>query len=247
MSLALTIAQLEQIVADCRVSESRAGYFAAMYLGVTRRVEAEAAGDRFLDASRMEVLATRFAARYLDAYGTWSRGGVPTRSWVAAFTATHRRRPVALQHLLLGMNAHINLDLGVAAAEVAPGAALPSLQRDFDAINDVLSSHLDRAQDALDRVSPALGLVDRFGGRSDEEIFRFSLRVARRAAWRVAERLAPLADDARAGAIDALDRGVAGLAGRVLHPGPFVEAALLVVRLRERRDPSEVIDTLARA
>jgi hypothetical protein len=38
------------------------------------------------------------------------------------------------------MNAHINLDLGIAAAQVAPGPALPALHTDFLCINAILAS-----------------------------------------------------------------------------------------------------------
>ena len=49
------------------------------------------------------------------------------------------RRPIILQHLLLGMNAHINLDLGVCASELAEPGAIDAIRVDFDAVNDVLA------------------------------------------------------------------------------------------------------------
>src|SRR5690606_41399624 len=60
--------------------------------------------------------------------------------------------PLVLQHLLLGMNAHINLDLGIAAAETAPGTALPALKRDFDEITTLLGEMLDDVQDRIGRI-----------------------------------------------------------------------------------------------
>ena len=47
--------------------------------------------------------------------------------------------PVILQHLLLGINAHINLDLGIAAVETSPGNQLAPLKNDFDMINKLLA------------------------------------------------------------------------------------------------------------
>jgi len=44
-------------------------------------------------------------------------GQTPTESWVKAFDATEFWWLIVLQHLLMDMNAHINLDLGIAAAE----------------------------------------------------------------------------------------------------------------------------------
>ena len=85
------------------------------------------------------------------------------------------------------MNAHINLDLGVAAADAGGGAPLDAVRADFDAVNDVLGQLIDGCQGALDEVSPWLGLADRVGGRGDEAVIRFSLVAARRQAWSVAD------------------------------------------------------------
>src|SRR5207247_601584 len=96
------------------------------------------------------------------------------------------------QHLLLGMNAHINLDLGVTVAELGVGGSIEAIRADFDAMNDVLGQLVNCCQGALDEVSPWLGLADRIGGPGDETLIRFSLIAARRQAWSVATRLSGL-------------------------------------------------------
>ena len=68
-----------------------------------------------------------------------------------AFEAATRWRPIILQHLLLGMNAHINLDLGIAAATVAPREALPSFQHDFDEINVILTGLIGAVEAEMQR------------------------------------------------------------------------------------------------
>ena len=110
-----TIGTLEAIVDRCAAAGDRAGYFAAMYLAVTNTMRERAAEGTFQDPARMERFITGFAGRYLDAVAAWQAGAPCTASWRVAFEASRRRRPIILQHLLLGMNAHINLDLGVAA------------------------------------------------------------------------------------------------------------------------------------
>src|SRR6202008_4811607 len=97
----------------------RAGYFAALYYKVTSRVRDGIHNGEFEDGARMEKLDVLFASRYLDAYTKWRNGQQPSLSWQTAFESTKRSSVLVLQHLLLGMNAHINLDLGIAAAEVA--------------------------------------------------------------------------------------------------------------------------------
>jgi len=178
-----TIGGLTAIVDRSGAAADRIGYFAAMYLAVTHTVRARADAGGFQDAARMERFATRFAGRYLDAHDAWRAGAPCPLSWRVAFEAAGRWRPVILQHLLLGMNAHINLDLGVTASTLADAGSLEHVRADFDAINDVLATLVDGCQQALDSVSPWMGLVDRIGRSGDETMVRFSLVVARRQAW----------------------------------------------------------------
>jgi hypothetical protein len=142
------------------------------------------------------------------------------------------------------MNAHINLDLGVATATAGAGAPLEALRADFDAVNDVLGELIDGCQGALDEVSPWFRLADRVGGRSDEAVIRFSLVVARRQAWSVATRLSALTGADRDREIAAVDHATAGVADVVEHPGWAASAMLLDVRARERAAPAEVMGLL---
>lgn len=132
---------------------NRIAYFAAMYRTVTAQVQAGLEVDFFDDGERMERLDVIFANRFLDALEA-GRGGRPTRSWRVAFDAAERWRPIVLQHLLVGINAHINLDLGAAAAQTAPGDQLPDLRADFDRINEILAGLMEGMRGALAEISP---------------------------------------------------------------------------------------------
>lgn len=222
----------------------RAGYFAAMYASVTRTVRARADAGRFEDPARMERFVAAFADRFIAADTAWQAAAPVTASWRLAFETARRWRPIVLQHLLLGINAHINLDLGVTAADLGRGG-LDALRVDFDAVNDVLAELVDGCQAALDSVSPWLDLADRIGGGTDEVLINFSLRRARTAAWASAVRLAPLEGAPLATAIEDLDRRTAGLGRLVAHPGLWPSTVLLAVRARERAEPAEVIRLLA--
>ena len=239
------VAELEVLVARCRAEGDRAGYFAAMYLAVTATVRQRVVDGFFADGPRMQRFVARFASRYLDAAEAWAAGQACPESWRAAFATARRRRPVVLQHLLLGMNAHINLDLGITASELGAAGSIEAVQPDFDAVNDVLRELVDGCQGALGEVSPWLGLADRLGGGGDETLIRFSLVAARRQAWAVAERLAPLTGPAREQAISDIDVAAARVARAVAHPGVWPSAVLLLVRLRERTPPAVVIALLA--
>jgi hypothetical protein len=239
----VVLKRLEGVIADTISQRSRAGYFAAMYRKVTVAVRDAILAGRFDDPDRMARLDRVFAERYLDAYGAWRSGGPVTDSWSAAFVASRRWRPIIIQQLLVGMNAHINLDLGIAAATVAPGAQLIGLRSDFDVINEVLAGLIDGFMDDVDVVSPWVGFLDRFGGRTDQALVRFSIEVARRQAWELATQLAasPQQWDS---VIRVRDTATAQFTMTILRPGTILPAGLFLVRLRESNDVTRIIDVL---
>ena len=113
------LVRLNGILDDALRQGARIGYFAALYERVTTNIRrALIAGNVFQDNARMERLDVIFANRFMAAWDAHTSGRRPSRSWQAAFLRCWTR-PGDLQHLLLGMNAHINLDLGIAAATVA--------------------------------------------------------------------------------------------------------------------------------
>lgn len=238
------ITALDAIIASAIEQRSRLGFFAVLYREVTVQVKIGIAAHRFEDGARMERLDVLFANRYLEAYENFQNGLPASACWEAAFHAAAAWRPLILQHLLLGMNAHINLDLGVAAAQTAPGAALPGLKRDFDEINRILLSLLDEVQAKIDRLSPWLNWLDHIGGRVDETLFNFSLKIARGSAWKVAARFASLAVEQHPQEILALDEKVTKLARKILSPGWLISSAALLIKLREQEDVSYIISIL---
>ncbi|HEX7243844.1 MAG TPA: DUF5995 family protein [Longimicrobiaceae bacterium] len=236
------IARLDDVAASAVRDNSRLAYFACLYRGVTRRVRDGIAAGRFEDGPRMERLDVIFAGRYLAALEAYRRGGRAPRSWTAAFDGTRARHLLIVQHLVLGINAHINFDLGIAAAQTSPGYELRGLKRDFDEISALLGEMLDDVQDRIARVSPWMGVLDRIGSRTDEEICTFCLGGSRDAAWRAAERFAVLGKDALPAELDHLDRVVAALAHPIRSPGPLVQAGLLLARAREPGDVARVVE-----
>jgi hypothetical protein len=195
----------------------------------------------------MERLDVTFANRYLDALDTFRRGAEPSRCWMVSFRAAEKWRPIILQHLLLGMNAHINLDLGVAAAEVCPGEQLPTLKNDFDAINGLLAGMLDKVQEDIEELSPWIRFLDRLGDdRVEDAVINFSISRARDCAWAVAVRLASANEEQARQEIARLDVSITRLGEIVWRPREFfVKLGLLVIRLRETSDIQHTIDVLS--
>lgn len=237
--------RLDAVVNRARQDHCRTGYFAVLYRNVTVRVRDGIARNEFADGARMERLDVAFANRYLEALDRFRAGATTSECWEASFRAARSWRPIVLQHLLLGINAHINLDLGAAAAAISRGQTLEELRADFDAINLILGAMLDEVQDRLALIWPAMTLLDRLGHRTDEAIMNFAILRSREAAWSVATTLAALDDEESAAEqIARFDRRAALLAHVIRCPGLTLSAASLLVRATELRAIDRVLDAL---
>ena len=239
------ISALTEIIANARASASRLGYFAALYRRVTQTVKDDIAAGKFQNGPLVERLDVVFANRYLVAFAQFQAGQTPTQSWLTAFRTATDPLPLILQQLLLGINAHINLDLGIATAAVAPGDQLPGIKSDFDRINDVLAGLVSTVENELASVSPSIHLLEEKGMRTESTIINFSLDKARAKAWAVAQKFAVLPTGLAPAATGFLDLEVATLAEAVAHPPLAIDAALAPIRLTESNDVRRVIDVLS--
>jgi hypothetical protein len=241
-----SVAEAVRSIVDKSVERNSAtGYFAAMYLGVTRVVMAGVGDHVFKTPDRLVNLASVFAQRYVDAWHLHETGGRGTTSWEVAFRAADEWRPTVLQHLLVAINAHINLDLGIASAQVAPGDAIGELRADFDQINNVLAGLLHTVQGELNRISPLYRFVDDVTGSVDRAVINFSIARARAEAWKLATFLAAADPAVAARRIADQDRIVGALGATVLRPGAAASTGLLAVRITEKRRPAAIIDILS--
>lgn len=239
------VSMLDQVLVRTRRERSRLGYFAALYRKVTLRVKEGIQKDEFEDNARMEKFDVIFANRYLEAIHQHWHGVKPTRAWQLCFAACRDRNPVVLQHLLMGMNAHINLDLGISAALTSPGSDLPSLQNDFNKINSVLASLVNSVKSELTQIWPLLGPLDEMAGVTEDVMINFSMDKARNQAWRTAEKIAPLPLDQRDPEIAEVDHWV-GNFGQVIWKPPLSSARFVLglIRLGELRSVPETIEIL---
>ena len=238
------IASLTEIIDDCERRNSRLGYFPAMYRKVTLRVDEGIRNGHFEDNQRMERLDVAFARRYIEAFQQIRAGKQPTRSWAVTFEMAEESHPMVIQHLLLGMNAHINLDLGIAAAEICRGQDLESLKNDFFKINEVLANLLNEVQNGVNESSPLFRVLDRLGWRVDEALGNFSIRHARRSAWKKAAELHQLPECEHAAQIDAYDREVASFARILCPPFEFSDALFQAISDSETQEPRQIIEEL---
>lgn len=235
------VARFDAILAWARRHRSRLGYFAALYRGVTLRARNALDLGAFEQPQAAERLLVLFACRYFDALAGHLDGAPVTRSWQVAFDAARRWKPTVSQHLLLGINAHINLDLGVAAARTLDEYPLP--RADFDRINDLLIQMVDEIEARLARIWPLLRLLDWLAGRLDEKLIGSALVQARAEAWDFALALRAGGNN-QGGLIEQRDHRVAEIGWHITSPGPVLGLALATVRMGELRGIVGVIDVL---
>jgi hypothetical protein len=239
------IESLTRVVDWAGDNGSRLGYFAALYLKVTVQVRDHIHNRKFEDAQRMERFDVSFANRYFQALIDLRDGREPPRVWAHAFENAESYWPIVLQHLLLGMNAHINMDLGIAAAETMKGRQLPELQPDFDRINVILAELVDEVQTGLAKIWMTLRLFNSVLGDVDDAMIRFSMNKARDEAWRNAERFWRLPESDWPSAIRTQDECLLPLAGLIRRPGIKLATVTHIVRLGEVQNVSRVVDILS--
>ncbi len=237
------ISTLENIINDSKKNNSTLGYFAALYQKVTLKVKEGIENNIFDDGLRMEKLDVIFAKRYIDAYYAYQNNEEITESWKVAFGISTNYWPIVLQHLLIGMNAHINLDLGIAAAEVSKGKNINDLEGDFNKINDVLSSLVNEAENDLAEIWPTLKIILKNVRKVDDFLVDFSMKIARDGAWKFAKSLANNQPDINV-LITERDLKVAKKATIITNPGFIANAILRIIRLGKKGNVSGKITAL---
>jgi hypothetical protein len=236
--------ELDHIIEESIASNSRIGLFAYVYRRTTDEIATEIARGNFEDNERLEKFDVVFARLYLHVYEAYKNNRKVSGAWAYAFDQVDKPLTI-VQHILLGMNAHINLDLALAAAKVMEGQDIQAIERDFHRVNDILYQITNELQDRLSRVSPLMFVLDLIGKNKDEKIINFSMRKARTQSWHAANRLWSLSEEEREGAVRRIDRVVVLLSKLIRSPKSLtVTLLLLLIRAFETTEVSLVISKL---
>lgn len=238
------LAILDGIIADCTAKTDPLGYFPALYRQVTLQVKQGIAQGFFDNGPRLDTFDADFANRYFAAYAGYLAGTPISKCWQVAFDAMRSGKMVILQDLVVGINAHINLDLGVVTGESFQGPALQAFHGDFNKINQILAALIPPVEQVIGRFSPLIGLLERIGGKDAMGALNFSLDAARDDAWLHAELIAALPPAAWPAFVSHLDSKVTFLAKLVVVPGGLVGRALDLIRETESKDVSAIITAL---
>jgi len=239
---------MDEIVRNCRLRDSRIAYFTVLYRTTTYMVKRYCdEGGFFEDDDRMRDLDVLFANYYFESlFAELHRNGEPpSKSWKVTFDAADDPDTVLIQHLLVGMNSHISLDLGVATAVIGNGILSESLKRDFNRLNDVLASIIHVVQAEIGVVSPLLKVFNQLTLHFENYAVDLGIRLARARAWNFAEKLTATPRENWGALIADHDQRVANISRHILVPGRLLQPALWVIRRHEKTVPHEIISGLA--
>ncbi len=246
-TLAEVLQYLDTIISRCRQQNSRIGYFASLYKAMTLGVQTAIEQGVFEDGPRMERLDVAFANRYLEAYTQFSNGQIATHAWMHAFNAASQDKLTVVQHLLLGINAHINLDLGIAAAAITTPDTIPELQHDFQQINNVIANISALLQRRLKQISWPVLFLSALDPQRSDALINFSIQKARDMAWSNALLLSAAPDTADAAIIQATDNVIARVATGIQNPGGLTRLLVKGIMLFESKDVAKNLAALNEA
>lgn len=238
------IAQLDDIIARSIAGQSRIGYFATLYRRMTVAVKQGIIANEFQDGKRMEQLAIIFASRYFVAWEAYTEKQPCSNAWQNAFDASLNSDLIVLQHLLLVINTHINLDLCIAAAQCCPGNSIYSLESDFEKINDIIENQSQLIQDTLCGIWPPLKLLTSISNNQEKAVLNFSIATARKCSWANAIVLANIDEAEKDSHISQIDSMVVDLGQQIIDPGIWMEFLLKPVRMMEDSDVGKLIGLL---
>jgi hypothetical protein len=234
-SISHVIIKLDYIINWSKIHNSKLGYFPAIYQRTTIEVERAIDSGFFNFPEKVRELDIRFAEYYIKAFEQYMRGQKPSESRFVAFEAVKDNRLSVMQHIMLGMNAHINLDLGLVTADLFSPEELPGIKNDFFKVNSILFSLVDEMQNQISSFWGALKYIDQYLGRLDEKFSNYVMRKMRDRAWRVAEEIANSPEQEQQLKIAKFDL-IAANAGRkiVSNQSKFFNPVLYVIRKSEQ-------------
>jgi hypothetical protein len=234
----MTYASIEDLLARMRddlAQLSAAGdarrFFHATYLRTTQAISDEIGRGGFVDDDWVRRWDLAFAELYVDALEADLKGGTASGPWRVAFDAAARRPDLApLQHVLFGINAHINYDLPqallavISPADFDDAELLARRTADHRHVDAVLQSRVGAEDDELGAVS-RVRLIDRLLRPANRASSRRFLAEAREKVWRntvVLDRARRVSDAAYADALLNLERLSAARVLDLTQPGPVL-------------------------
>lgn len=237
---------LDEIIETSKLEQCSIGLFTTLYREVTLQIKHGIETGLFENPERMEKIDVIFANRYLKAYYQFKANEKCSECWEFSFTKGEEYWPIVAQHLLLGINSHVNLDLGIACAQVSTPESIFDLHSDYNKINEILSNLVEGVEKCLVEIWPTLTYILKLSGKIDNFFIDFSMKTARDGAWKYATEFVLLPENEREASIQERDIKVTKIARLVSNPGYFVSSIFKLIRLFERGNVAQKIIALGK-
>lgn len=192
------LTRMSSLVAGWRAQGSARAIFLACYQMMTANMLAAIRRREFGDPAWVRLLLIRFADFYYAALAAYdqSPSSAPA-AWRLAFQAADSPAVTAVQHLLLGVNAHINYDLALTLFDLLKpewqslaAAQQAGRYQDYCQVNAVIAATIDSVQDeVLEPAMPVMEVIDRLFGSADERMISSLITRWRETTWDFARRL----------------------------------------------------------
>jgi hypothetical protein len=233
------VRNLDQIIEWAIREDSTIGYFAVLYKRSTVAVRDALNEGEFKDRQLMEHFDVVFAQRYFDALNAYfypdEYDGL-TLAWEVVFVGQELGHSTMLQHMVAGLNAHIQFDLGIVTAQLVP-TALQTFEHDFKLINELVASQVRGMLKIVDRLSPTIHSI-RWVIPARGKLVARILRKFRKSCWFFAIYLSVRPDKVREQTVNQLS-WTAALCAWYLHPPEYWRLTPVLIRTiakRESRD-----------
>lgn len=237
--------KLDEIIAWSIAQKSPIGYFACTYKSMTLAVLDGVKKNKFEDGKRMILLDLAFAERYFEALENYQNNRKCTNAWFTAFEASKNKELLIMQHIILGINAHINLDLGVSAAAIMPYRKVNLLQNDFNKINEVIASINQKVQESLMKICYPVELIDQISNGQDNVMIDFAISKARQTSWASAYILSNSISFIRPSLINMIDNAATLIARNIIISNRMSPQILKKMKACESSDVVKNIQILA--
>jgi ribosomal protein S18 acetylase RimI-like enzyme len=219
------VGRMQRLIAEWEREANPQAIFLSCYQRMTSNVLAALKHEEFQDPKWVHHILDRFADYYFEALEAYERDPATAPPvWQLAHDTAHNPHSLAIENLMLGVNAHINYDLVLTLVEILrpewddlSAEERAARYQDHCYVNEVLARTIDAVQDeVLEPAMPALDLVDKLMGPLDEFLISRLITQWRDKVWRNAVRLLEAADpDERASVLQQVEEDTLKL-GRLI-------------------------------
>jgi hypothetical protein len=197
--------RMTTLVDQWEAARDRRAIFLGCYRLMTGNMLDAIDAGRFHDGVWVTSLLHHFTDYYFNALALYEQSDLTTPPvWRLAFDATRDDEVTTFQHLLLGVNAHINFDLVFTLTDLlAPEWDNLSIEQraqrhaDHTLVNHIIGETVNAVQDqVIDRHSPWFDFMDKLLGPVDEWLTSRLISHWREEVWDNAVRYLEASDEA---------------------------------------------------